>query len=292
MNRQTPQWLDILEYPFKNCYFKHNGHQFHYIDEGKGENLLFVHGTPSWSFDFRHLIKSLSNKYRCIAIDHLGFGLSDKPKNGNYSINEHTNNLKALIHHLQLSEITLIVHDFGGPIAFHYALENPHHIKRLIAFNTWMWSAENDDNYKKMKRILKNPILPFLYRQFNFSARYLLPKSFGKKPLNKKLMNQYTSPFASKHERDGTIGFLQSLLNDQKWFESLWQKRDILNAIPKLFIWGLKDNFISSTYLDKFIEVWPNSECLKLETCGHFPQEEEPELSLNAIREFLESTSD
>ena len=72
-------WLDQKEYPFNSNYFNVNGHQMHYIDEGQGETILFIHGTPSWSFDFRNVIKSLSKNYRCIAIDHVGFGLSDKP---------------------------------------------------------------------------------------------------------------------------------------------------------------------------------------------------------------------
>ena len=67
-------WLDQKEYPFNSNYFNVNGHQMHYIDEGQGETILFIHGTPSWSFDFRNVIKSLSKNYRCIAIDHVGFG--------------------------------------------------------------------------------------------------------------------------------------------------------------------------------------------------------------------------
>lgn len=90
-------WLDTSEYPFAAHYFEVNGYRLHYIDEGKGELILFVHGTPSWSFDFRNVIKVLSKSYRCIAIDHIGFGLSDKPSHYDYSARNHSHTLKKFV---------------------------------------------------------------------------------------------------------------------------------------------------------------------------------------------------
>ena len=96
-------WLDTEEYPFESKYFNLYGTKLHYIDEGAGPVLLFVHGTPSWSFDFRNIIKVLSKKYRCVAIDHIGFGLSEKPKEYNYSTAGHSKNLEALVDDLNLN---------------------------------------------------------------------------------------------------------------------------------------------------------------------------------------------
>lgn len=110
----TNHWLDKSEYPFKSMYFDINGQKLHYIDEGKGETLLFVHGTPSWSFDFRIIIKKLKETYRCVAIDHIGFGLSDKPENYDYSTQNHSKTLEYFALEKQLDNITIIVHDFGG----------------------------------------------------------------------------------------------------------------------------------------------------------------------------------
>lgn len=109
-------WLNRSGYPFASKYFAVNSHQLHYIDEGKGETILFVHGTPSWSFDYRHIIKTLKINFRCIAIDHIGFGLSDKPEHYDYSTQNHSNTLAQFVHEKQLDEITLVVHDFGGVI--------------------------------------------------------------------------------------------------------------------------------------------------------------------------------
>lgn len=177
-----PKWLDIKEYPFKSNYLKIDGqHRLHYIDEGKGEVLLFVHGAPTWSFNYRKLIKPLSADYRCIALDHIGFGLSDKPSEYEYTTKKHSENLKLLVKQLRLKKINIVVHDFGGPIGLSYAIDEPQNVNKIVAFNTWMWSSEGEPEYKKMKKFLKSPLLPFLYKRMNFSPKVLLPAMYADK---------------------------------------------------------------------------------------------------------------
>jgi len=250
---------------------------------------LFVHGTPSWSFDFRYCIKNLSSNFRCIALDHIGFGLSDKPKNYTYSLSQHINNLTQLIEQLQLKDITLILHDFGGPIGLEYALKNKTNIKRIVLMNTWTGNFSDDPSFKKMERILKSPLLPFLYLNFNFSARYLLPKSFGDKKISRKILSQFTKPFSKKSNRYGTLGFAKSLLSEQQFFIN--QKKQIhqLTHLPILLIWGMKDQFVGAKYLNQFKQEFKHAKCIELTSAGHFPQEEESEKTMTAIRYFLES---
>ena len=280
-------WLDTSEYPFNSKYFDINGQKLHYIDEGKGETLLFVHGTPSWSFDYRNIIKNLKVHYRCVAIDHIGFGLSSKPEQYDYSPQNHSNTLEKFVLEQQLENITLVVHDFGGPIGLNFAIQHPEKIKNLIILNSWLWSSENDPNYIKLKKILKSPLLPFLYRYLNFSPKFILPQSFGDKKLPKNLLKQYTKPFADRTQRNGTLAFVQSLLNDQDWFEQLWNNRKTIAEKPTLFVWGMKDNVIKPHNLEKFQNSFSNSKTMKLETSGHFPQEEQPEKVIKAISDFL-----
>ena len=134
-------WLDKSEYPFTSNYVDINRHKFHFIDEGQGETILFVHGTPSWSFDNRKIIKELRKDYRCIAFDHIGFGLSDKPEVYDYSTQNHSSTLEKFVTNLQLSNITLVVHDFGGPIGLNFAINFPDKIKRIIILNSWLWDS-------------------------------------------------------------------------------------------------------------------------------------------------------
>lgn len=280
-------WLDRNEYPFAAHFHHVKDQQLHYIDEGRGEAIVFVHGTPSWSFDFRHLVKGLRTEYRCIAIDHIGFGLSDKPENYDYTTQRHAQTLTDFLLAKDLSGITLVLHDFGGPIGFDFALRYPERIRRIVILNSWLWSSENDPEFNKTKRILNSPLLPFLYKYLNFSARFILPKSFGEKKPGRAVRKHYTKPFADRTQRSGTLAFAHSLLNDQSWFESLWQRRSVLADKPVCLIWGMKDPVIRPHNLEKFIEGFPGAQVHRLPSCGHFPQEEEPATTLNAVRAFL-----
>jgi pimeloyl-ACP methyl ester carboxylesterase len=284
-----PDWLDKHEYPFPSNFFHVNGVHQHYIDVGSGETILFVHGTPSWSFDFRKVIKALSGTCRCVAVDHIGFGLSDKPKDYDYSTRQHAQTLKKFIEHKQLKDITLVLHDFGGPIGLEYALDHSENIKRLVIINSWIGSSANDPEFIKFSTILRNPVLPFLYLYLNFSPRFLLPASFGKKKLPGRLRGQFTRPFRTRNERYGALAFTRSLLQDQAWFEEQWKRREPLTSKPMLLIWGMRDSTVTPRYLDKFKSGFPHASELQLETCGHFPQEEEPEQVGAAMAGFLKS---
>ncbi|MCS4434749.1 alpha/beta fold hydrolase [Aquiflexum gelatinilyticum] len=285
--KKQPDWLDKNEYPFPSQFFEIGNQKLHFIDEGNGELLLFVHGTPSWSFDFRNVIKVMSKTHRCIAIDHIGFGLSDKPKVYDYSTQNHSKTLEKFILEKDLKNITMIAHDFGGPIGLDVGIRHPERFTGFVILNSWLWSSETNPDYIKLRKILKSPLLPFLYRQLNFSPRLILPGSFGEKKLNRKLKSQYTKPFANSSERYGALAFAHSLRDDQDWFEELWQKRSIIQDKPVLFIWGMKDPVIKPHNLEKFESGFPNHRTLKIASAGHFPQEEEPEQVIHGINDWL-----
>ncbi len=283
----TKHWLDTSEYPFASNYFNIHGLNLHYIDEGQGETLLFVHGTPSWSFDFRHIIRELKTDFRCVAIDHIGFGLSDKPQHYDYSTQNHSETLEQFVLEKGLENITLVIHDFGGPIGLNFAIQYPEKIKSLVILNSWLWSSKNDADFIRLSKVLKNPLLPFLYRYLNFSPRFILPTSFGEHKLSKHILTQYTKPFANRTERNGPLAFAWSLLNDQDWFEELWNNRQSISTKPTLFIWGMKDPLLKPHLLERFVLGFKNSATVRQETCGHFPQEEQPDIVLKSIRDFL-----
>lgn len=283
----TPDWLDRHEYPFTARYFTIGDQHLHYIDEGQGKTLLFVHGTPSWSFDFRHLVKALRHQYRCIAIDHIGFGLSDKPAAYDYSTQNHSHTLERFILEHELKDFVLVVHDFGGPIGFDVALKHPDRLSGMVIMNTWMWSSADDPDFIRFSRILRSPVLPFLYRFLNFSPRFVLPQSFGDKKLARRLLKQYTKPFSKPAERHGALAFVHSLLHDQDWFETLWERREAIAHKPALILWGMKDKVIGPQHLEKFKSGFTNTEVVKFPTCGHFPQEEAHEEIIKVLMRWL-----
>lgn len=284
------KWLNRTEYPFKSHYLPLGNVNLHYIDEGNGNVILFVHGTPSWSFDFRHQIKELSKTHRCIALDHIGFGLSDKPEYYPYSIQQHSANLAQLIQHLKLEKFTLVVHDFGGPIGLSYAIQNPDKVSRLVILNTWLWATRNEPEFKKAEFVLKSPLLPFLYKYFNFSARFMVKQSWGnKKTLTPELHQHYLKPFSKPGERMGTIAFAKELLSGQDFFESLWSKADVLTSKPTLILWGELDEFFPLRFAEKFLSKFKHAGFKKIKA-GHFLQDEAAEQVSEAIQIFLTTT--
>ena len=150
-----------------------------------------------------------------------------------------------------------------------------------------MWSSENEPEYKRLKRILKSPLMPLLYKYFNFSAKYLLPKSFGKRKLTTRIHRHFIKPFPTVKSRLGTLGFAYSLLYDQPWFETLWEGRNLISAKPFLLIWGLRDPFLNENYLTKFKQGFPHTRVVTFADAGHFPQEECPSQVAFAMREFV-----
>jgi pimeloyl-ACP methyl ester carboxylesterase len=286
----VPTWLNQADYPFRSCYTTQGGAQMHYVDEGSGELLLYVHGTPSWSFDFRHVITALSPDYRIIAPDHIGFGLSEKPTNYDYSPHQHSRNLEQFLLERDLRNITLVVHDFGGPIGVDVALRHPERFRRLVVLNSWLWSSEEEPEFQKQRQILKSPLLPLLYRYFNFSPKVLLPRSFGERKLSKAAHRYYIRPFAQVGERSGPLAFARSLLHDQGWFDGLWKQRSALEHLPTLLVWGEKDPLLPSRFLKKFQQGFPHAQVVCLPTCGHVPQEEMSDAVTAALRQFFKTT--
>lgn len=122
----------------------------------RGLVILFIHGTPDWSFGFQHLIKDPRSSYRCIAIDHLGFGLSDKPGNPTYTVAAHAGRLQDFIDLLQLKDLTLVVTDLGGGMGLQHALEHPANVKRIVLYNTWMWPLNDDARFAKPAEVARS----------------------------------------------------------------------------------------------------------------------------------------
>ena len=284
----SPKWLDRILYPFQHHVLALQPGRIHYIDEGEGEPVVFVHGTPTWSFVWRQQIKSLSRNYRCIAPDHLGFGLSDNPAGFAYTPEAHAENLEALLDHLQLKNITLVVHDFGGPVGLRYALRHPENVKNLIILNTWMWSLQDEKRLMKISSFMRGGIGRFLYMRGNLSARVLLPKGYHeRKHLTKDIYRHYLKPFSSASDRLGTWRFAVALQEANPYFSTLWEQREKLNHIPMLLIWGEKDSLLPLRWLAKWKLTYPDAQMVPLRA-GHFLQDEKGGEVSDAMRTFLE----
>lgn len=290
-----PHWLDRNAYPFRSRFLETPQGRQHYIDEGEGEPILFVHGNPTWSFEHRRLISHLSKRYRCVALDHIGFGLSDKPPTASYLPQMHSENLARLIEHLELDGITLVVHDWGGPISMAYAVEHPERIARVIAYNSWFWSVRGLKGFEQFSAFMGGPIGRFLCRNFNFLPRVAMKFFVGNKgSLTADVQRHFTSIHTTRNSRKGTWVFPGAIIGQSDWLEGIWRKRDRLAHVPLLLMWGMKDREFNAAQLNRWESAFPNHETHRFEDVGHFVPEESEERALPLVDAFLDrhSTSD
>jgi haloalkane dehalogenase len=285
---RNTDWIDRGEYPFEPHYFETPAGRIHYVDEGEGAPVVMVHGTPTWSFLYRRLIKDLSRDHRVIAVDNLGFGLSDKPEGWSYLPEEHANNLAALIGALSLKDLVLVVHDFGGPVGLSYALDRPANVKGLVLFNTWMWSLKDDPAAARASKLLGGPFGKFLYTRLNFSPRVLLKAAAGdRSKITKEVHRHYLAPFRNRRERVAPWVFARELMASGDWYERLWARRHRIKEKPTLILWGMKDRAFKEGDLGRWKSLFSNSRVVEFPEAGHFVQEEEGDESVAAVRHFL-----
>lgn len=283
-------WLDRTAYPFAHHTLEVDGGRMHYVDEGNGEPILFVHGSSVWSFLYRNIIRDLRQHYRCIAPDHIGFGLSAKPVSWGYSFAEHRRNLTALIDHLGLQCFTLVVHDVGGPIGLSYALQRPERVARLLIMNTFLWPLRGEFALAPapLAALLRGPVGRLFMIQFNAEVRTLIPLVYGDRAkLTPAIHRQYLAPLAQPADRHGLFAFAQQVFSGSRWCEGLWARRATLTGLPAAIVWGMRDPLFGPRFLACWQEALPEAEVVTLPGAGHFVQEEEPAVVVQVLRRLL-----
>lgn len=276
----------IPGFDFESKFIEFEGNQYHYLDAGGGETIIFVHGTPDFSYGWRHQITALSKTNRCIAIDNLGFGHSDKPQNTSYTIAEQARRLNSIIKKLNLNNFHLVVHDFGGPIGTYSALDAELNCKSLSIINTWLWDLSGDKNFAASK-YFHNALGKFLYLNMGFAINVMMKNAyFDSKFADEENLKPYSDIFDSKAKRIATFEYAKELLNSSDFTDSLLAKLKNSN-IKKQIIWGMNDKFFKPYMMEKFQNEINFDKTTEINQCGHFPQEEQPEQVIKAIREFV-----
>ena len=278
---KVPEWLDREAFPFTSRFLETSRGRVHYVVEGprEGEVVVLVHGTPSWSFEYRHLIPVLARTRRVIAIDHLGFGLSDRPAGFPYTPEAHTEVLREVIDRLNLTRLALAVHDYGGPIALPIAVAEPERISSLVLMNTWFWDLETDREFVRLARFAASFVGRFLYRWVNASLRLIMPSAYAdRRKLTPRIHAQYLAPFRSRADRVRVLWTLaRSLITSSKSFGRIWDGRGRLGSIPSLVVWGLGDSALKPYMLERVRAALPHARVETLSGVGHWPQEEAPD---------------
>jgi len=283
-----PAWLDPRAYPFISRTVEIEGARVHYVDEGEGPTVLFVHGVPTWSFVWRHLIVGLRERYRCVALDLPGFGLSDKPAGDAYYPEAQATRLAAFVDALRLKDYALAVHDFGGPIGLSVALERPDAVRQLVLFNTWMWSLAGEPRYARVGRLLSSALGRLLYERLGVSVNVVWRHAVRDRRYTRAVHRHYAAPLAGPAARHATWIYARELLGSSAWYDALWARRERLARIPALLVWGARDPAFA-TCLPRWRSLFYRAQVVELADAGHAPQETRGPEIVPVLARFLDA---
>lgn len=258
-----------------------------YVDEGRGEVVVLLHGNPTWSYYWRHLITALKDQYRVIAPDHIGMGLSSKPEHYDYTLKNHIENLDSLLESLEIKKATLIMHDWGGAIGMGWAVQNPKKVEKLVITNT---AAFTDLHIPWRINILRNPLGEKFIRKFNGFAG---PATYMavKKPLSKESVHGYLFPYQTYQDRIATAKFVRDIpMNEQhKSWNTLTQiERRLTDLnVPTLILWGDKDFCFTTHFRDRWKEIYPHAHLINYPNSGHYLMEDSRDEVIKEIKNHL-----
>jgi pimeloyl-ACP methyl ester carboxylesterase len=279
------------EYPFESHEFRRDGLRYHYVDEGSGPVLLFVHGNPTWSFAFRNLIKALAPQYRVLAVDHIGCGFSDKPQSYPYRLAQHIENLERFVVGLDLHDVTLFAHDWGGAIGLGAATHLFERFSRFVLFNTAAFRSKHMPLRIALCRV---PGLGALgVRGLNLFSQAALRMAVAKPAqLSEAVKRGYLAPYGNWHDRVAVLRFVQDipLAPGHPSYQALVAIEESLVKLrdrPMLLVWGERDWCFTTEFLDEFQHRFPNAETLRLPDAGHYVFEDEPDRIIGRVKEFL-----
>jgi haloalkane dehalogenase len=280
-------------FPFEPRFLDAGEVELHYVDEGPPDAapLLFVHGNPTWSYLWRRPVAELSSKgHRCVAFDHMGFGRSDKPRTlAAYSLQRHVDNALALIDALDLTEVTLVAHDWGGPIGLGALLERADRLRRIVLMNTWAWELPS--------------FLPPFLREFRTEGLgeilalggnlfvESIPGGMRRRAPDPVMMDAYRAPFPDYWSRAGMLAFQRDIpLTERDRSAPLMgsiHERLAGLSVPVLLVWGMRDPVFQPVFLDQWRELFPDAETVELADASHFVVEDDPAGVTGAIEGFL-----
>ena len=281
------------EYPFESNFMElDDGNCLHYVDTGSGPPVLMVHGNPTWSFYYRHLLQSLQDRYRAIAVDHIGCGLSSKPPRYPYTLTQHIENLTLLVEHLELDGVHLVVHDWGGPIGLGMAEKCPDKIRSLTILNTGAFPPL----YIPWRIFaLRFPWLGTLaIRRFNLFARPATRMAMNRTKLSDTAKAGLLAPYKGYANRVAIDAFVKDIpfSKSHHVYDELVQIENNLAHLkdkPIQLIWGMQDWCFSPKCLSKFQEIFPEANTLEIADAGHYVLEDAKEEVLAAISTFLDT---
>jgi haloalkane dehalogenase len=268
-----------------------SGARVHYVDEGQGETLLFLHGNPSWSFQWRDLIRGLRGSYRCVALDYPGFGLSQAPAGFGFTPREESLVLEEFVDRLGLRDVTLVMQDWGGPIGLGLAGRRPELVRRVVLGSTWAWQTSTSVPRGKFSLVAGGPVGEFV--QVNFSGFASLGINHGiVRKLPPDVADVYVRPFRPLDRRGIAAFYPGQITAATGYFAEVEAGLPRLADKKALIFWALKDSGFPRGDLARFELTFPNHKTIELPDANHFFFEDVADQMIPEIRAFVSSDPD
>jgi haloalkane dehalogenase len=281
-------------YPFESHWLELEGARYHYLDEGPRDApvVLMVHGNPTWSFYYRTLIPAISQAYRVVAPDHVGCGLSDKPQDYTYTLAQHVANLEKLVTQLELKDLALVMHDWGGAIGMGYATRHPQNVSRLVVFNT---AAFYHPAVPWRIRICRYPILGDVgVRGLNGFARAALLMALAhRERVTPQVRAGYLAPYNNWRNRIAILRFVQDIPMEKghptrETLDEIEARLNLFEEHPMLIVWGARDFcFTERDFLSEWQRRFPKAQVRVVPDAGHYVVEDAHERIAPWMLEFL-----
>ncbi len=281
---QRPAWVPSDLYPFVDHWATIDGHLVHYVDEGDGPALLLLNGNPSWSFGWRDVILRLRGRFRCIAPDYPGFGLSRAAAGFDDRPQSHSTVIEHLVDHLGLREFTLVAYDWGGPIGLGFAGRRPELVRALVLGNTWAWPVQAT-SVRLFSSLLGGPAGAVLVQRLNVMLRVFLPRSLRRGALTPAELAAYQGPFATGDRRPMRV-FPRELTTGRRFLAEVERGLRRLSGRPLLLLWADASAGLGETELRRWLELFPDARLIPLHDVGRFLDEDAPDEVADAIESW------
>jgi len=275
-----PAWFPARLFPYEGRFVELEGCTVHYVDEGEAAEsrpvLLMLHGNPTWSFLYRGLIERLRGRFRCVAPDYPGFGLSWAPPGYDFRPAAHARVVSALVERLGLRAIIPVVHDWGGPIGLGVAARTPARVAGLVIANSWAWPVNGDWHFEWFSRALGGRLGRLLIQRLNVFVNVLVPLGVRTHRPPPEVMAAYRGPFPDPARRLPTHVFPREILASREYLRRVEADIARLAHLPALIVWGGRDPAFRARERRRFESLFPRHRTVILERAGHFVPEDAP----------------
>lgn len=289
MTTDRPPWFESSLLPYDSHWLDIDGHRVHYLDAGSGPTLLMLHGNPTWSFLYRRLIAGLSDRFRCLAPDYPGFGLSQAAPGYGFTAAEHSEVMRRFVAALDLRGVVPIMQDWGGPVGLGAALAEPQRYAGLIIGNTWAWPSPG--RIRPFSQIMGGIAGSVTSQRLNLFVKVMIPQGIRRRSLTAAEQRMYAGPFPTPESRAPVRIFPHEIFAAEPFLRQLEAGLPQLAGLPSLLLWADRDVAFKDAERRRWQQILTDRADYTLHGAGHYWPDDAGEEAALVIRDWWDRLS-